>query len=243
MSATEDFTRIKIRETLIPPPVDPAQAPTNISVTRIPLGEGRPGVEIRRAVAGGGDDGGYLEEGVPQTLPNRPVDMDDIRCDSHHGGSHNQEIGLQFLGAEDLPEAADQKEIVEIEIDAEKQHENADHHVKICAVIGPHTEVPAAEPAGPGSAESMNAGIKEGHAPRQQKDDFNHRHGEIDTIKDFGGVAHAAYQLAYGRPRDLRPHQVHPVAVGHRQDGHDKHQHPHAAHPVGKTAPHQHGRG
>mgnify|MGYP006990337419 CR=1 FL=1 len=32
-------------------------------------------------------------------------------------------------------------------------------------------------------------------------------------------LAHAAYQLAYGRPRDLRPHQVHPVAVGHRQGG------------------------
>lgn len=29
------FKRIRIRETLIPPPVEPAQAPMNISITRI----------------------------------------------------------------------------------------------------------------------------------------------------------------------------------------------------------------
>ena len=49
MSPQEVLARITIRATLMPPPVDPAQAPMNMSTTRIPLE--KVGQRLKSAVA------------------------------------------------------------------------------------------------------------------------------------------------------------------------------------------------
>ena len=49
MSPQEVLARITIRATLMPPPVDPAQAPMNISTTKIPLE--KVGQRLKSAVA------------------------------------------------------------------------------------------------------------------------------------------------------------------------------------------------
>ena len=165
--------------------------------------------------------------------------MGDVDGDSPHRRRHNHNVGPQLLRAEHIPEPADEQEVIEVEVHAEQQHENADDHIEIGALIGAHAQVPAAEAAGAGGAEGMDAGIEQGHAAQQQKDDLNDGHDQIDAVEDLGRIAHAADQLAHGRAGHLRPQKVHAVAVAHGQDGHDEHQHAHAAHPVGEAAPEQ----
>ena len=163
--------------------------------------------------------------------------MPDIQGNGKDRPRHNQQICPKLLGTEDLPEAADQQEVVKIEVDAEEQHKDANHNIKIDVVIGPHAQIPIAEAACARGAERMNAGIKQRHPSQKQQDDLNHRHSQINAIEDFCSVAHTAHQLAHRRPRHFRPKQMHSMSVGHRQHGHHEHQHAHAADPMGKAAP------
>ena len=111
---------------------------------------------------------------------------------------------------------------------------------KVGVVVGAHAEVPAAEAAGAGAAEGVDAGVEERHPARQQQQDLDDGHHQIDAVEDLGGVAHAAHQLARRGAGHLRPQHMHPVAVApHGQNGHHEHQHAHAAHPVGEAPPEQ----
>ena len=122
---------------------------------------------------------------------------------------------------------------------AEGQHPDTGDNVDIRAVVGSHAGVPAGKAAGTGSTEGVDAGIERVHAAQKQQSDHHQRHDKIHTIEDLGGIAHAADQLARRRPRHLCPEDMHGVAVAHRQDRHDEHQHAHAADPMGKAAPQQ----
>ena len=176
---------------------------------------------------------------MAQRSPHRAVQMADIGRDGNGGKGHDAQIRPQFLGLCHIPEAAHQQEVIQIEVDAEGQHPDTGDNVDICAVVGSHAGVPAGKAAGTGSTEGVDAGIERVHAAQKQQSDHHQRHDKIHTIEDLGGIAHAADQLARRRPRHLCPEDMHGVAVAHRQDRHDEHQHAHAADPMGKAAPQQ----
>ena len=165
--------------------------------------------------------------------------MGHIHSDGQHRRSHNPQISPQFLGVEHIPEPADHQEVIEVEIDAEQQHENTDHKLVIGISIRTYTEIAVAEAAGASGAEGVDAGVKERHPSRQQQKDFQQRHDQVNAIENLGAVAHAADQLAHRGPRHLGPHQMHAVAIRHRKNCHHEDQHAHAAHPVGECPPEQ----
>ena len=165
--------------------------------------------------------------------------MGHIHSDGQHRRSHNPQISPQFLGVEHIPEPADHQEVIEVEIDAEQQHENSDHKLVIGISIRTYTEIAVAEATGASGAEGVDAGVKERHPSRQQQKDFQQRHDQVNAIENLGAVAHAADQLAHRGPRHLGPHQMHAVAIRHRKNCHHEDQYAHAAHPVGKAPPEQ----
>ena len=169
------------------------------------FGERGPQIEVRRAVARGGDDGGYLEQGVAQRLQHAPVEVPDLQRDQQHSSRHDPQIGSQLLRMEHLAESADQQEIVQIEVDPEHQHEHADHNVEIGTVVGTHAEVAAAEAAGARGPERVDGRVEQGHAPCQKEQDLDDGQHHVDPVEYLGGVAHPADQLPHCGARDLRP--------------------------------------
>ena len=134
---------------------------------------------------------------------------------------------------------AEQQEIIQVEVDAEQQHEHTDHDLKIRVVVGTHAQRLVAEAAGARRAEGVNERVKQWHTARAEHDRLDNGHGEIDGVEDFGAVAQFARDLAAGRAGDLSAHQVHGAAVRHGQHRHRKNKNAHTADPVGKAAPEQ----
>ena len=103
-----------MRETLMPPPVLPAQAPMNITPTRTVLESAGQQVEICRCVAGRGDQGGYREcrmmdgtvqrEGLTGNGIDHAIQSEIDRDDSD--SCRNDEQEHPHLRIEDFPDAA-----------------------------------------------------------------------------------------------------------------------------------------
>ena len=80
--------------------------------------------------------------------------------------------------------------------------------------------------------------LKQGHTPQQQHAHQHRRDKKIQQVQHPGGVPGAGGQLTHHGTGHFRLEDVH-GPVGAAGDHGDKHQHAHAAHPMGKAAPEQ----
>ena len=160
----------------------------------------------------------------------------DVQSDQYGSRRKNAEIGLHFLNLEGFLHPLCQKQIIKTEIHAEQEHENGDHNLKIRAVSG-HAVGPDGKSAGSCGAEGSAQGIKKRHASDQEEKNLKRRHRDINAIQHQRRLAHSGNQLAHRRPRAFRPHQIHGLAAGKRNDLKQEYQHAHAADPVRKAAP------
>lgn len=76
--------------------------------------------------------------------------MQDVAGDGRGGQRHNAEVDEQLLRQQRFLEMAQQQEVIQVKVDAEQQHEDADDPFGIGAVVRPDAERPAAEAAGTG---------------------------------------------------------------------------------------------
>ena len=96
---------------------------------------------------------------------------------------------------------------------------------------------PDAKATGAGGAEGVDRAVVKGHPPQKEEGYKNHRHGDVDTVEDHGGVPHLGHQLANHRAGAFRPHNVDAAPPGKGNNRQQKHQHPHPPHPMGEAAP------
>ena len=127
--------------------------------------------------------------------------------------------------------------MINIKIDAEKQHENAQHNLNVSAVIACDPRGAGGKPAGSRRSESDAETVKQGHPSAEQKNHQDQRHSRINPVENHGGGAHSGNQLARRGPRHLRPHQMHGIIIFHRHHHEHEDQHSHTPDPVGKAAP------
>ena len=161
---------------------------------------------------------------------------EDVQGNQHGSRRKNAEIGLHFLNLEGFLHPLCQKQIIKTEIHAEQEHENGDHNLKIRAVSG-HAVGPDGKSAGSCGAEGGAQGIKKRHASDQEEKNLKRHHRDINAIQHQRRLAHSGNQLAHRRPRAFRPHQIHGLSAGKRNDLKQEYQHAHTADPVRKAAP------
>ena len=202
------------------------------------LGELGPEVEVRRGVAGGGDDRGHLKGRQPQRLAEIIVQRHDVGGDQRDAHAHDAQIVPALAALGGRAEAADQQQVVEVEVDAEEQHEHRDDPLQIravaCDAVGLH-----AEAAGARGAEGVHDALEQRHAADPQKDDLQKGHAHVDLVQNACSVPCAGHQLAHYGAGHLRAHDVDGAVGDAGHQCHHEHQHAHAAHPVGKAAPEQ----
>ena len=166
----------------------------------------------------------------------------DIQGDHCYGAQDNSQIYPGLLAGERIPEPSGQKQVIDVKINSEQDHEHGHDSLEIVAVVKGDTAVLDAETSGSCRAETGCQRIEKRHASQEKKTDLNQGHDQIDHIQDLGSVFYLGRQFAHGRSRAFGPHNVHGIsAAGQRQDSQDKDQNPHASYPVGKAPPHEHG--
>ena len=133
-------------------------------------------------------------------------------------------------------EATDENEVIKVEIHAEKQHENGYHPLAVRAVAC-NTVRFYAEAARSRSAEGVQERVEERHATAHEQDRLQHRHGDVDKIKDLCRVAYARDELADDGTGHFGAHDVYRAARFGRDYRHHEHEYAHAADPVREASP------
>ncbi len=199
----------------------------------------RPQIKIHRGKTRGRDDRRHLKRHMTQTSEKshgRVISVDQYdTC----GGQNHQKVSPHFLHAKSCLPFFKQKKKIHIEIHAKQKHKNRRYPLNVRGIPG-HTVILNAKAPRTRRTESRSHRIKYRHAAQKQQHDLHHGQKQIDLIKDCRRMLHLRYQLAHGRPRTLRPHQVHVRSPGHLDHCQQKHQHAHAAQPMGKAPPEQH---
>ena len=207
------------------------------------LGKAGPQVEIHGAVAGGGHDAPHLEEGRPQGFFQGIEPVPDLPGNGQTGSQDDADIGPDFFHGKGFPEATDEEQIIEAEIDPEGNHEQGDDPLLDGGVAGAAV-IEDAESPGAGGAEGDAQVMEPVHAGEGQEGNHQKGHAQVDLIQYDGSIPHPGNEFGYIRAGAFRLHQVHLGAAPVGRDQHqDEHQHPHAADPVGETPPEQGGVG
>ena len=154
---------------LQPPAGGAAAGPQNHQQEQNGLGKGRPEGIIGGGEAGGGHDGADLEGGIAEGHPKTAVLRQDIQGDQQHGRQGDAQIHPQLLAFEHLLEIPHKQQKIEVEIDAEQQHEHGDHTIHIGAVVKADAGVFNGEAAGAGGAEGIHQAVEQRHTARQQE--------------------------------------------------------------------------
>ena len=87
-----------------------------------------------------------------------------IEGDEEHGRQSSAQIHAQLLAFQHLLEIPHQQQKIEVEIDAEQQHEDGDYAVHISAVIKADAGVFDGKAARAGGAERVYQTVKQRHA-------------------------------------------------------------------------------
>ena len=201
------------------------------------LGELRPEVEVHGGEARGGDDAGHLEEGLTQGIPQGQRQRDDVGGDDQRGHGDNAQEAAHLLRTQGVADAPHQQEVVDVKVDAEKDHKDAQHNFHIGAAISGDARRGHGKAAGTCGAEGEAETVEEVHIAQKKQHHQYGGHGRVDAVEDHGGLLHAGHQLAGHGAWHLGAHQVHGVVVLHGDNHEYKHQHAHAADPVGEAAP------
>ena len=86
------FTITIKRDTFIPPPVLPAQAPTNIKDNQNSLRKYRPHIEICGSISSSRNDGSHLESSLLESSSKACEHFSCINSDSYNGQANNPQI-------------------------------------------------------------------------------------------------------------------------------------------------------
>ena len=112
-----------MRETLIPPPVLPAQAPQNISSNYKLTVLGPLGI-VHRAKAGGADNARHVKQGVAHTLEKAAVHIGNAGRNGDYGGADDDKVPAQFLVFQYGLEVSHKHKEIDVEVYSKKKHED-----------------------------------------------------------------------------------------------------------------------
>ena len=154
----------------MPPPVLPAQAPTNISTTSTFFGQRGPEVKIAAGKAGGGDDGTDLEGRMAQRLAKGAVEAVDVDRDDGHRRQNDGKIGADFLAGGCAAEPTQQQQEIRVEVDAEEDHEDGHDPLDVGREAG-KAVVLEAEAASTRRAKGREQRVEHMHSACQQEAD------------------------------------------------------------------------
>lgn len=135
-----------------------------------------------------------------------------------------------------------QKQEVAVEVDRKQHHEHCHNYLDIRREAS-HAGVVESEAAGAAGGEACVQCLIYCHSAEEQHNKFDRGEHKIDGIQQHCRSLDARHQLADGRPRAFRLHNVHVLAAGEGDKCHDEHQHAHSAYPVGEAPPHARGVG
>lgn len=85
------------------------------------------------------------------------------------GGGNDAQIPSDLFAFECLLESSDKEKIIEVEVNAEKQHKNCDNHFGIKAVVAFDAVVEYAETARTCSCKGINEAVKKGIPPARRR--------------------------------------------------------------------------
>ena len=200
--------------------------------------EHRPQVEVFSTVPRCCDNRCNLKGCMMEALRQRVEQSPDV--DRNHQNAHrdNQEITAHLLHPEGLLLVLPEKEIVRIEVHAERQHEDRnDPLLQRC--IAPAAVVPDTEAAGSRCSEGDADRIEALHSGQKKQHQLDAGQTDINKIQNLRTFLHARHQLPDRRSRALCLHQLHVVAARHRNNGQHEDDDSHASDPVRKASPDQ----
>ena len=206
------------------------------------LGKGRPEVEVRRRIAGGRNDGAYLEGCLGQGHAETAVEVVGVDADDGNRSPDDSEVGPDLLALEGFFHVARKEEVVGVEVDPEEDHENRDDPLLEDRVVGA-AGISNGKAAGAGRSEGDAEVVENRHFPDGQNDEFRHGHEDIDEVEGHGRLLQMGHELADGRAGGLGLHEVDIGTAGKGDDGQDEDENTHAADPVGEGAPEEGGVG
>ena len=137
------------------------------------LGKSRPQVKVRGGIAGGGHNGSNLERRVPNRLPQRLIVALQVQGNQDNAARHHTQVQPQLLVPKHIFKLPDQQQIVTAEIHTKQQHKHRTHILYIWAVAR-NAVVFYTETARPSRSEGGADRLKQGHSPRQQKNNIHH---------------------------------------------------------------------
>ena len=167
------------------------------------FGQIGPKVEIHRGKAGCGNDGGNLKEAVTDEIgkafkASRKVETANCRC-----GGNDSDVDPKLRGTDRRFEMADQHQVVQVEIDTEKEHSDRDDPL-LCVGEGGCTVRSYAEAARAGGTKGVYQTFKQIHTADLQGDDQNHGHNQINEVERLGGILHSGEKLSHHRAGGFR---------------------------------------
>lgn len=113
----------------------------------------------------------------------------EVKCDKKHRASDNSEIPSQLFVFNCLLALLYQEKVINIEVYAEKQHENADYHFGIQTAVALNALVEYGKSARTRCCKGVNYAVEYRHTARNKKNYLNERHYRINTVKYSCGKA------------------------------------------------------
>ena len=146
------------------------------------LGEGGPEVVVRGREAGGGDDGGHLEDGVPQGVARRVVQGQDVPEDQEGSACHDEKEELQLVAFDHLLGPTGEGEEEQGEVERAEQHEDDGDDLAGGQAVSPDAQVHDGEAAGADAGEGGDHGVVEGQARQEKGQDLCPGEDEVHYI-------------------------------------------------------------
>src|SRR5699024_1448091 len=141
-------------------------------------------------------DAGHLKEGGPQGLAQGGHRLEEVEGDGGGGDGDDAQEAADLLGAQGVLDAAHQDQVVDVEVDAEEDHKDAQQHLHIGAAVARDAGGGHGEAAGTGRAEGQTQAVVELDAAGQQQNHQDGGHDGVDPVEDHGGALHPGHQLS-----------------------------------------------
>lgn len=164
------------------------------------LAEHWPLAVVNGAEAGGGDDGGDVEEGVFDAEPEAVVHRQDVEDDGEHGGEDDGDEPAQLVAFQRFTPASAQGEKVKVEVDGEDEHAEGEDELDGHGFKGGDGGVVVGEAAGAGGGKGMEDGVVRAHAGTDEDADEDEGEHGVDDVEDAGDGAHAGEHFVESWP-------------------------------------------
>jgi len=164
-----------------------------------------------------------------------------IHADQSDCQDDNPDVPAQLFVLEGGPELTHHDQVINVEIDAEQDHADAQDNFKIGILVVSDRCVLDAESSGAGCAEGVKERVKERHAAEQEQSGEDRRHRQVDDVQHASRMADLGHDFAEARSWRLRFHEMDCIGSDLWQDRQREDQHAHAANEMGEASPEQDG--